>query len=277
MTQSSKIQAKVLKGLVWFGAIMTIGILAFLVLYILIMGVPNLSLDLFAFKYTTENVSLFPALVNTIIMIAVTLIIAVPLGIGSAIFLEEYAKRGNPLVKLVAITTETLSGIPSIVYGIFGMLFFVTTLGWGYSMLAGSCTLAIMILPLIMRTTQEALKAVPDTYREGSFGLGAGRLRTVFRIILPAASPGIFAGIVLAVGRIVGETAALIYTAGTVAQIPPNLMGSGRTLAIHMYALWNEGLNTGQSYATAVVLLVIVILLNLLSEKIAQKIASGGN
>ncbi|SEA71104.1 phosphate ABC transporter membrane protein 2, PhoT family [Eubacterium aggregans] len=277
MTQSSKIQAKVLKGLVWFGAIMTIGILAFLVLYILIMGVPNLSLDLFAFKYTTENVSLFPALVNTIIMIAVTLIIAVPLGIGSAIFLEEYAKRGNPLVKLVAITTETLSGIPSIVYGIFGMLFFVTTLGWGYSMLAGSCTLAIMILPLIMRTTQEALKAVPDTYREGSFGLGAGRLRTVFRIILPAASPGIFAGIVLAVGRIVGETAALIYTAGTVAQIPPNLMGSGRTLAIHMYALWSEGLNTGQSYATAVVLLVIVILLNLLSEKIAQKIASGGN
>ncbi|MDD4691439.1 MAG: phosphate ABC transporter permease PstA [Eubacterium aggregans] len=277
MTQSSKIQAKVLKGLVWFGAIMTIGILAFLVLYILIMGVPNLSLDLFAFKYTTENVSLFPALVNTIIMIAVTLIIAVPLGIGSAIFLEEYAKRGNPLVKLVAITTETLSGIPSIVYGIFGMLFFVTTLGWGYSMLAGSCTLAIMILPLIMRTTQEALKAVPDTYREGSFGLGAGRLRTVFRIILPAASPGIFAGIVLAVGRIVGETAALIYTAGTVAQIPPNLMGSGRTLAIHMYALWSEGLNTGQSYATAVVLLVIVILLNLLSDKIAQKIASGGN
>ncbi|MGL6293491.1 phosphate ABC transporter permease PstA, partial [Eubacterium aggregans] len=259
------------------GAIMTIGILAFLVLYILIMGVPNLSLDLFAFKYTTENVSLFPALVNTIIMIAVTLIIAVPLGIGSAIFLEEYAKRGNPLVKLVAITTETLSAIPSIVYGLFGMLFFVTTLGWGYSMLAGSCTMAIMILPLIMRTTQEALKAVPDTYREGSFGLGAGRLRTVFRIILPAASPGIFAGIVLAVGRIVGETAVLIYTAGTVAQIPPNLMGSGRTLAIHMYALWSEGLNTGQSYATAVVLLVIVILLNLLSDKIAQKIASGGN
>ncbi|MEG1431623.1 MULTISPECIES: phosphate ABC transporter permease PstA [Eubacterium] len=277
MTQSSKIQAKVLKGLVWFGAIMTIGILAFLVLYILIMGVPNLSLDLFAFKYTTENVSLFPALVNTIIMIAVTLVISVPLGIGSAIFLEEYAKRGNILVKFVAITTETLSGIPSIVYGIFGMLFFVTTLGWGYSMLAGSCTLAIMILPLIMRTTQEALKSVPDSYREGSFGLGAGRLRTVFRIILPAASPGIFAGIVLAVGRIVGETAALIYTAGTVAQIPPNLMGSGRTLAIHMYALWSEGLNTGQSYATAVVLLVIVILLNLLSDKIAQKIASGGN
>ncbi|MEG2649285.1 MAG: ABC transporter permease subunit, partial [Eubacterium sp.] len=160
MTQSSKIQAKVLKGLVWFGAIMTIGILAFLVLYILIMGVPNLSLDLFAFKYTTENVSLFPALVNTIIMIAVTLVISVPLGIGSAIFLEEYAKRGNILVKFVAITTETLSGIPSIVYGIFGMLFFVTTLGWGYSMLAGSCTLAIMILPLIMRTTQDALKSV---------------------------------------------------------------------------------------------------------------------
>ncbi len=221
------------------------------------------------------------ALINTLVMTFITLLVAVPLGVFSAIYLEEYAKRGNKLVKLVAITTETLSGIPSIVYGIFGLLFFVTTLGWGYSMLAGAFTLAIMILPTIMRTimrtTQEALKAVPDSYREGSFGLGAGRLRTVFCIILPAASPGIFSGIVLAVGRIVGETAALIYTAGTVAQIPPNLMGSGRTLAIHMYALWSEGLYTNQSYATAVVLLIIVVCLNLLSDKIAKGINQYSN
>lgn len=277
MTRSARFQAKLLKTLVWFGALLTLGILVFLIGYILVMGIPHLSLDLFAPIYTSENVSLFPALINTLVMTFITLLVAVPLGVFSAIYLEEYAKRGNKLVKLVAITTETLSGIPSIVYGIFGLLFFVTTLGWGYSMLAGAFTLAIMILPTIMRTTQEALKAVPDSYREGSFGLGAGRLRTVFCIILPAASPGIFSGIVLAVGRIVGETAALIYTAGTVAQIPPNLMGSGRTLAIHMYALWSEGLYTNQSYATAVVLLIIVVCLNLLSDKIAKGINQYSN
>jgi phosphate transport system permease protein len=274
MIESRKREARILRGLVWFGAAMTVGVLLFLVIYILVMGIPNLSPDLFAFVYTSENVSLFPAIVNTITMVALTLLIAVPLGIGSAIFLEEYARRGNKLVRLVTITTETLQGIPSIVYGIFGMLFFVTALDWGYSLLAGSFTLAIMILPVIMRTTQEALKAVPDSYREGSFGLGAGKLRTVFRIILPAASPGIFAGIVLAVGRIVGETAALIYTAGTVAQVPPDLMGSGRTLAIHMYALWSEGLNTGPAYATAVILLILVLLLNALSSRIARRIAN---
>jgi phosphate transport system permease protein len=151
-------------------------------------------------------------------------------------------------------------------------LFFVTWLGWRLSLLAGSFTLAIMILPLIMRTTEEALKSVPDSYREGSFGLGAGRLRTVFRIVLPAAAPGIFAGIILAIGRIVGETAALIHTAGTVAQIPKTPMNSGRTLAIHMYALSSEGLHVGEAYATAVILLVVVVGINTLSAHIAKRI-----
>jgi phosphate transport system permease protein len=173
----------------------------------------------------------------------------------------------------VRITTETLSGIPSIVYGLFGLLFFVTYLGWGYSLLAGAFTVSIMILPLIMRTTEEALIAVPDTYREASFGLGAGRLRTVFRVVLPAAVPGILAGVILGIGRIVGEAAALIYTAGTVPKIPENLMASGRTLAIHMYALSSEGLNTNEAYATAVVLLVVVLLINALSGLAAKKMA----
>jgi len=269
----SKIQSVLLGGAVWLAAGITLLSLLSIVIYILYKGIPHLSLDLFATEYNTENMSLFPALVNTIVMTLVSLLIAVPLGVFSAVYLTEYAKRGNKLVTLVGITTETLSGIPSIVYGLFGYLLFVTKLKWGYSMLAGALTLAIMILPLIMRTTEEALRSVPDSYREGSFGLGAGKLRTVFTVVLPSAVPGILAGVILAIGRIAGETAALIFTAGTVAQIPKNLMGSGRTLAVHLYALWNEGLAAEQSYATAVVLLIIVVLINMLSSFIAKKLA----
>ena len=265
----------ILMLLVMLSAIITFAVLLFLIAYILINGIPHIKSELFALKYTSENGSLFPALINTIIMTALSLIIAVPFGIFSAIFLVEYAKRGNKFINVIRITTETLSGIPSIVYGLFGMLFFVTTLKWGYSLLAGAFTLSIMILPLIMRTTEEALKAVPDSYREGSFGLGAGKLRTVFRIVLPSAVPGILAGVILAVGRIVGETAALIYTAGTVADIPDGVMGSGRTLAVHMYSMSREGLHMDQAYATAVVLLVLVIGINWLSGFIAKKITKG--
>lgn len=271
----SKIQSIALRITVYASGLLTVGVLLCLVVYILIKGVPHLSLDLFSLKYTSENVSLFPALINTVTMTLLSLLIAVPLGIFSAIYLVEYAKRGNKLVSVVRITAETLSGIPSIVYGLFGFLLFVTTLGFGYSLLAGALTLSIMILPVIMRTTEEALISVPDSYREGSLGLGAGKLRTIFKIILPSAIPGILAGVILSVGRIVGETAALIYTAGSVAQIPDNLMGSGRTLSVHLYALWTEGLNTEQSYATAVVLLVMVIGLNALSAYVAKRLGRG--
>lgn len=263
--------------LVMLAAVITFAVLLFLIAYILIKGIPHIRPELFAFKYTTENASLMPALINTVIMTFCSLLIAVPLGIFSAIFLVEYSGKGNKFVDIIRITTETLSGIPSIVYGLFGMLFFVSTLKWGYSLLAGACTLAIMILPLIMRTTEEALKSVPDTYREGSFGLGAGKLRTVFRVVLPSAVPGILAGIILAVGRIVGETAALIYTAGTVPEVAANPMDSGRTLAIHMYNLSNEGLYMNQAYATAVVLLVLVVGINCLSGFVARKITKGRN
>lgn len=226
--------------LVLLGAFITFAVLLFLIAYILLNGLPHITPSLFSLHYTSENASVVPALINTVIMTLLSLLIAVPFGIFSAIFLVEYAGRGNKFVEIIRLTTETLSGIPSIVYGLFGMLFFVNTLGWGFSLLAGAFTLSIMILPLIMRTTEEALKAVPDSYREGSFGLGAGKLRTVFRIVLPSAIPGILAGVILAIGRIVGETAALIYTAGTVAQIPSSVFGSGRTLAVHMYNLSSE-------------------------------------
>ena len=255
--------------LVMLATLLTFAVLIFLIAYILIRGIPHITPELFSLTYTSENASLMPALINTIVMVLLSLLLAVPIGIFAAIYLVEYAKKGNKLIGLVRVTAETLSGIPSIVYGLFGMLFFVTTMGWGYSMLAGAFTLAIMILPLIMRTTEEALMAVPDSFREGSFGLGAGRLRTVFRIVLPSAIPGILAGVILAIGRIVGETAALMYTSGTVAKVP-NLMGSGRTLAVHMYVLSSEGLHVDQASATAVILLIIVVGINALSAFVAK-------
>ena len=265
----------ILALLVMLATLLTFLALFFLIIYLLIKGVPHLSADLFSLHYTSDNVSLFPALINTIWMTVLALVIAVPLGIFAAIFLVEYAGKGNRFVDIIRLTTETLQGIPSIVYGLFGMLFFVTKLRWGLSLLSGAFTLAIMILPLIMRTTEESLKSVPESYREGSFGLGAGKLRTIFRIVIPAAVPGILAGVILAIGRVVGETAALMYTAGTVAQIPDSIMGSGRTLALHMYVLSNEGLHTDKAYATAVVLLVLVIGINTLSTVVAKRISKG--
>ena len=198
--------------LIMLAAAITVGIMVYLVTYIVIRGVPYINADLFAWKYNSDNVSMTPAIINTIIIVAMTLIISVPIGVAAAIYLVEYAKRGSKLVKIIRVTTETLAGIPSIVFGLFGFLAFVLALHWGYSLIAGVLTLAIMVLPTIIRTTEEALIAVPDSFREGSFGLGAGKLRTIFVIVLPAAVPGILSGVILAIGRIVGESAALIFT-----------------------------------------------------------------
>jgi phosphate transport system permease protein len=258
--------------LINLGAILTVAIMLFIVAYILIKGIPNLTPELFVWDYNAKNVSMLPSIVNTLIMTFLTLLIAVPIGIFSAVYLVEYAKRGSRLVYVIRITTETLAGIPSIVYGLFGFLAFVIAMGWSYSLIAGALTLAIMVLPTIIRTTEEALLAVPDTYREGSFGLGAGKLRTVFRIIIPAAMPGILAGVILSIGRIVGETAALIFTAGTVADVPNSLFASARTLSVHMYCLLSEGLYTDQAYATAVVLLITVVGINALSNYVAKRL-----
>lgn len=257
--------------LVVLSAAITLLVLAALLLYILIKGIPNLKPELFEWEYNTTNVSMMPAIINTLTITVMTLIFAVPAGIFSAIYLVEYAKRGNKFVSVVRMTTETLSGIPSIVFGLFGYLFFNIYLDWGYSILGGALTLAIMVLPLIMRTTETALMSVPDAFREGSFGLGAGKLRTVFHVVLPSAVPGILAGVILAIGRIVGETAALLYPAGTAAEVAGGFFSSGRTLAVHMYALLNEGLYMEQAYATAVVLLVLVMGINALSSFIAKK------
>ena len=256
-------------------AVVTVGALAALIIWVLIKLIPNLTPDIFSLTYTTDNQSMLPAMLNTVQMVLVALVIAVPFGIGSAIYLVEYAKKGNRLVTIIRLTTETLSGIPSIIYGLFGYLCFNVAIKMGYSILSGGLTLAIMILPLVMRTTEEALLAVPDSYREGSYGLGAGKCRTIFKLVLPSAVPGILSGVILSIGRIVGETAALIFTAGTVGDIASGLTSSGRTLAVHMYLLANEGLYIDKAYAVAVVLLVLVLLLNGVSGLIAGKLKKG--
>lgn len=257
--------------LVYMSVAITVLIIVYLLGYIFVKGIPHIRPELFEWKYSTKNNSMMPAIINTFLMMLLTLVMAVPVGVFSAIYMVEYAKRGNKFVNLVRITTETLQGIPSIVFGLFGYLAFVIALKWQYSMLSGAVTMAIMVLPLIMRTTEEALMSVPDSYREGSFGLGAGKLRTVFRIILPSAMPGILSGVVLAAGRIAGETAALIFTAGTTAKVPENLFSSTRTLAVHMYCLLNEGLFMDDAYATAVVLVVFVLAMNGLSKLLADR------
>lgn len=269
--------SQIARGVIYAGALFTTLVLLGIVGFILVNGVPHLTPTLFEWNYTSENVSLMPALISTLYMALLALLIAVPIGVSSAIYLVEYAKPGSRFVRAVRVTTETLQGIPSIIYGLFGMLFFTTVLGWGLSLLSGARTLAIMVLPVVMRTAEEALIAVPASYRAGGFALGAGYLRTIFRCVLPSALPGIVGGVLLALGRCVGEVAALLFTAGTIAQIPDfggqgifALFDSCRTLAVHMYVLASEGLHIDETYATAVVLLVLVTLLNVIAN-VAEK------
>lgn len=263
----------VLLILIGLASIITVASIIFIIIYILVNGIPNLTTDLFSLHYNSKNQSMLPTIFNTVFITFLTLLIAVPIGIFSAVYLVEYAKKGSKLVKVIRVTTETLAGIPSIVFGLFGFLAFVIALGWGYSMIAGVLTLVMMVLPTIIRTTEEALLAVPNSYREGSFGLGAGKIRTIFKIIVPTAIPGILSGVILAIGRIVGETAALIYTSGTVAETATSLTDSARTLSVHLYCLLSEGLFTNQAYATAVILLLLVVGINALSNFIAKKLA----
>lgn len=246
--------------------------LLYLIGDVLIKGVPHLRPELFSLEFTTENQSMLPSIINTVILTVMALAVAIPLGVGGAVYLAEYARRTSRMVRIIRVTAETLSGIPSILYGLFGSMCFVTAMRLQLSLLSGALTLSLMVLPLILRTTEEALLSVPASYREGSFGLGAGKLRTVMKIVLPPAMPGILSGIVLATGRIVGETAALLFTTGTVARLPNNLLSSGRSLSLHMYLLSGEGLFIGEAYATAVVLLVVVMAMNGLSALISRKI-----
>ena len=271
----ARISSWIFRYAVKIATLLTVLAVCLIIGYILIMGIPQIKPEMFELEYNSDNVSFMPALFNTLIVIVMAVSCSSIFGIGAAIFLNEYTNKQNFFVRIVALATETLSGIPSIVYGLFGLLFFVYYLQWGLSLLAGVCTMAIMTFPIIMRASQEALAAVPDLYREGSFGLGAGRFRTVFKIVLPAAIPGILGGIILAIGRTVGESAALIYTAGSIAAVPETVFSSTRTLAVHMYLLASEGLHIDATSATAVLLLVFVLLINFATSAVANRISKG--
>lgn len=268
-------KSKVLSFLVWACAALTIGILIYIILFILVRGVPHINLEFLFGSYDSENFSAFSSIVTTFEMIVLTLVFAVPIGVSCAIYLAEYAKKGNRVSKLVRLAVETLAGIPSIIYGLFGMMFFVRMLGFKTSVLSGVCTLSIMVLPVIISAAEEALRSVPDVYREGSYGLGATKLRTVVKVVLPTAIPGILSGIILSIGRIIGESAALIFTSGTNVLSNPtlNLMASQRTLAIHMYMLAVEGLpqQRNMAFATGSVLIVMVLLVNFMASALSNK------
>ena len=242
-----------------------------IIAYILLNGIPNISPSLFEFKYSSQNVSIIPALVTTFLSILISLLVTLPIGIFTAIYLSQYAKN-KFIIKSVRFATEILSSIPSIVYGLFGYLFFVDALHLGYSLIAGCLTVSIMILPTIIRTTEEAILNVNPLQAHASLALGATKIQTIFKIIIPEAINGILGGIFLSTGRIVGESAALIYTMGTVAKTPSSIFDSARTMAVHMYVLSTEGFHVKEAYATAVLLLVFVILLNFVSAKISKAI-----
>lgn len=250
----------------------TFSSLIFIILFVIINGMRNFRPDLLSLNYTSDNVSMGPAIFATIMVVFFSLVIAAPIGIFTAIYLVEYRDNESKLVNLIRLATETLSGIPSIVYGLFGMILFTTVLNLGFSIVSGALTSSIMILPIIIRSTEEALKVVHPSIRSGSFALGAGKLRTIFKVVLPVSIPGILSGVILAIGRVIGETAALMYTLGTATSFPKTLLSSSRTLAVHMYMLSSEGFHTGEAYATGMVLLILILVINFLSTRLAKKL-----
>lgn len=243
--------------------------------FIFTKGFNYITPSLFEWNYNSNNISMMPSIINTLSLIFFSLLFAIPISILGAVFLNEYQHKNNKIITIIELAIETLAGIPSIVYGLFGYLAFVIYFKLGLSFISGILTLSIMVLPLLFKNAQEAIQAVPQNLREAAFGLGAGKLRTIFAVVLPCASHGILSGIILSIGKIVGESAALLYTAGNIAQVA-SLMNSGRTLSVHMYEIAREGLHINEAYATAMVLIILVFFINLLAhwfnQKISQKI-----
>lgn len=271
----TRIGDNILKVLIYLAAGVAIALLVGIMGYVFVRGLPQVSWQLLSTVQSSlkGTFGILGNIINTIYIIVITLIIAAPIGIGSAIYLNEYAKPGK-LVRTIEFTTEILSGIPSIIFGLFGMVFFGMTLKLGYSVLAGSFTLTLMVLPLITRNTQEALKTVPDSYRSGALGIGATKWYMIRTILLPSAAPGILTGVILSIGRIVGESAALLFTAGSGFQLPKNLFGklfeSSGTLTIQLYLSMQKA-KYDQAFGIAVVLLIIVLGINLLTRFLTNR------
>lgn len=276
LKQARQFKDNVFNALIWISAALTVGFLFWIIWYILSNGLQHVDWNFITDNYTRtgEEHGIFPMIVSTIYMVIASIAVAAPLGIMTAIYLTEYAKVGSRLVKIIRFCTESLAGIPSIIFGLFGMTFFVAILGLGFSILSGALTLSILILPVIIRTTEEALMAVPQTYREGSYGLGASKIYTIWRLILPSAMPGILTSVILSIGRVIGESAPVFLTAGMVARIPDSLLDSGRTLTVHLYKLTTELFTVeewNQAYGTATVLIVVVLLINMVTKLIARR------
>ncbi|MGI6588483.1 MAG: phosphate ABC transporter permease PstA [Peptococcia bacterium] len=266
---------KILELLLGFFSFFTLAILVWILLYILVQGIPNLSWGFLTTPYRGQSRGILPMIIATLYVVLISVAVSTPIGMGAAIYLTEYAKPGK-LVRTIRFATESLAGIPSIIYGLFGYVFFVTALHFKFSLLSGSLTLGIMVLPAIIRTTEEALKAVPASYREGSLALGATKLWTITKVVLPSAIPGILTGVILSIGRIVGETAVLIFTAGTAIQgMDVSLTDSCRTLSVHLYMLAKEGLSFQETFATATILIFIVALINYLASRVAANLKKG--
>ncbi|RYU65587.1 phosphate ABC transporter permease PstA [Aliivibrio finisterrensis] len=277
LKKQRQIKDQIASGFIWLSAAITVGFLFWIIWYILSNGMQHVSWSFITDNYTRtgEEHGIFPMIVATLYMVLASIAVAAPLGIMTAIYLTEYAKVGSKLVKVIRFCTESLAGIPSIIFGLFGMTFFVGILGLGFSILSGALTLSILILPVIIRTTEEALMAVPQTFREGSYGLGASKIYTIWRLILPSAMPGILTSVILSIGRVIGESAPVFLTAGMVARIPDSLLDSGRTLTVHLYKLTTELFTIdewNQAYGTATVLIVLVLVINMLTKLLARKI-----
>lgn len=267
-----KFKDNLLRGLLWFSAFLTVAILVTIVGYIFMKGYKLISFDFIFGDYSpVGHGGIWPMIVTTLYTIGISLLIATPIGILAAVYLQEYAKQGR-LVKMIRYATESLTGIPSIIYGLFGAVFFVTTLKLGMSIISASLTLTIIVLPVIIRTTEEALKTVPGSYREGSLALGSTKLQTLYKVILPSAMPGILSGIILSIGRIVGESAAIFLTAGTVAAMPASIFSSARTLTVHSYLVTQESGDIQLAAAIGIVLIVIILVLNLTATFISKKL-----
>ncbi|WP_165313492.1 phosphate ABC transporter permease PstA [Vibrio ziniensis] len=276
LKQAREFKDNVLRVLIWFAAALTVGFLFWIIWYILSNGLKHVDWAFVTDNYTRtgDEHGIFPMIISTIYMVIASIAVAAPMGIMTAIYLTEYAKVGSKLVKVIRFCTESLAGIPSIIFGLFGMTFFVVILGLGFSILSGALTLSILILPVIIRTTEEALMAVPQTYREGSYGLGASKIYTIWRLILPSAIPGILTSVILSIGRVIGESAPVFLTAGMVARVPDSLLDSGRTLTVHLYKLTTELFTIeewNQAYGTATVLIVVVLLINMVTKLIAKR------
>jgi phosphate transport system permease protein len=274
MLPTKNIVSVILKSLVYAAMVVTAVSLVGIMAYIMVNGIMAFRPSLIFGSFSADNPSMSFSIITTCVMIIMTLLISAPVSIFSSIYLTEYAKRNNKIVAVIRLAAETLAGIPSIVYGLFGAIFFGTVMGFGYSVLTGCLTVAIMLFPIIIRQTEEAIKAVPDMYREGSYGLGASKLRTVFKIVLPSAMPGILSAVILSMGRIIGETAALIFTLGSVAQLPGSLLDSSRTLAVHMYISTRDGGAAGREVAflTGAVLIIVILLMNLGASYLGGKV-----